>query len=100
MYAIVRLNTFDEQKLAAAADDVAAFDRLHSSQPGYVGNLVVDLDPGRRLVVNLWDSEQDAVSALSILGPEVDRILTPLMNAPPQLIGTGPVSSTDLIRAR
>jgi hypothetical protein len=99
MYAIVRLNTFDEQRLAAAGDELAAFDKLHASQPGYVGNLVVDLGPGRRLVVNLWNSEHDATSALSIVGPEVDRVLTPLMNAPSQVIGTGPVTSTDLIRA-
>jgi hypothetical protein len=96
MYAIVRLNTFDEMKLTAAAGQLAEFDELHSSQTGYVGNVVVDLGRGQRLIVNLWESEQDATAALSTLGPEVGRVFAPLMRAPSKLIGTGRVTTTDL----
>jgi hypothetical protein len=96
MYAIVRLNTFDEKQLTAAAGQLAEFDQLHSSQAGYAGNVVVDLGRGQRLIVNLWDSEQDATAALSTLGPQVGRVLAPLMRAPSKLIGTGHVTTTDL----
>ena len=53
MFAIVRLNSFDPIKLAASPA-LEQFDRIHRSQPGYVGTIVVDLQAGRRLVLNLW----------------------------------------------
>lgn len=99
MYAIVRLNSFDPAKLAASRDRLDQFDGAHASQPGYVGNLLVDLQAGRRLVVNLWQSEEHAATALSILGPQVEQVLLPLMSGPSELIGVGSVISTDLIRA-
>ncbi len=96
MYAIVRLNTFDEHKLALAAPDLDQFARLHASQPGYAGSLTVALGQGRRLIINLWDSEQHAVTGLSNLRAQVGRVLEPLMTAPSQLLGAGPVVETDL----
>ena len=53
MIAIVRLNSFDPIKLAASPA-LEQFDQLHRNQPGYVGTIVVDLQAGRRLVLNLW----------------------------------------------
>lgn len=98
MYAIVRLNTFDPDKLAAASDNLQQFDETHAAQPGYLGSVVIDLQAGRRLALNLWESEQHATAALSVLGPEVRRFLNPLMTNPSELLGAGAVISTSPIR--
>lgn len=92
MYAVVRLNTWDDAKRAAAADDVAEFDRVHAEQPGFLGSLVVDLGEGREAILNLWESEEQATAALPVVGPLVGRLLEPLMAEPSQLLGTGPVA--------
>ncbi len=97
MYAIARINSFDESRLAAAAPRVRSFEKLHAAQPGYRGSLVIDLNDGRRLLVNLWESEQHAFAALSVVGDDVEQVLMPLMSSPSQLLGAGPVVSTDLI---
>jgi hypothetical protein len=99
MYAVLRLNSFDPAKLVVSADMLEEFEKIHAAQPGYVGSVVVDLGTGRRFALNLWESEQHSVSALQVLGPEVGRLLGPLMVAPSQLIGAGPVLSSDLVRA-
>lgn len=91
MYAVVRLNAWDDAKRSAAAGDVAEFDRLHAEQPGFLGSLVVDLGEGRHAIINLWTSEQAATAALPVVGPAVGRLLEPLMAAPSQLVGTGAV---------
>jgi hypothetical protein len=96
MFGIVRINSFDEHKLAAASSDLRDFAGLHASQPGYAGSVTVKLAEGRRLTVNLWDSELDAAAGLSNLRAQVGHVLEPLMAAPSQLIGAGPVD-TDLI---
>jgi hypothetical protein len=95
MYAIVRLNSFDPIKLDASPA-LEQFDQIHRNQPGYVGTMVVDLHAGRRLVLNLWESEEHSAAALSVVGPEVGRLLEPLMSHPSELIGAGTVISTDL----
>jgi len=97
MYAIVRLNSYNPDKLAAAGDRLEQFDKLHASQPGYVGSVVVDLQAGRRLVLNLWESEEHSVAALSVLGPEVGQVLNPLMSKPSELVAVGTVLSADLM---
>jgi hypothetical protein len=99
MYAVLRLNTFDPVKLAVSADLLEEFDRIHAAQPGFVGSVVVDLGDGRRFALNLWESEQHSTAALQVLGQEVGRLLGTLMAAPSQLIGAGPVLSSDLVRA-
>jgi hypothetical protein len=96
MFAIVRLNSFDPIKLAASPA-LEQFDRIHRNQPGYVGTIVVDLQAGRRLVINLWESEDHSAAALSVVGPEVSRLLEPLMSQPSELVGAGTVISTDLV---
>lgn len=97
MYAIVRLNSYNPDKLAAAGGRLEQFDKLHAAQPGYVGGVVVDLQAGRRLVLNLWESEEHSVAALSVLGPEVGRVLNPLMSKRSELVGVGTVLSADLM---
>jgi len=98
MYAVVRLNSFDPVKLADSTS-LEQFDQIHRAQPGYVGTVVVDLQAGRRLALNLWESEEHSAAALSVVGPEVGRLLEPLMSQPSELVGTGTVLSTDLVRA-
>src|SRR5215813_7383194 len=97
MYAIARLNSFEPDKLADSADSLQQFDEAHAAQPGYLGSIVIDLHHGRRLVLNLWQSEAHSAAALSTLGPEVRRPLGPLMSKPSELLGAGTVVSTDLI---
>jgi hypothetical protein len=75
------------------------FQVRHASQPGYQGNIVVDAGNGRVLTVTLWETQEHATAARSVLEPEVQRLLRPLMTAPSQVIGTGPVVATDLTRA-
>jgi hypothetical protein len=96
MFAIVRLNSFDQVKLAASPA-LEEFDQIHRTQPGYVGSIVVDLQAGRRLVLNLWESEEYSAAALSAIGPEVGRLLEPLMSHPSEHVGAGTVISTDLV---
>lgn len=96
MYAVLRRNSFDAERLAAAEEALREFDALHASQPGYVGSVVVEQPDRRRLVLNLWLSEDHASRALAVLGPEVSRLLGPLMSAPSELVGVGHVIATDL----
>ncbi len=91
MYAVLRINHFDPERLADAGDRVAEFDRLHAAQPGFVGAIVVDLGEGRRFSVNLWESEEHGRAALPVLVPVVDRLLGPLMSGPSEFVGSGPV---------
>lgn len=100
MYAIARLNTFDPDKLAAAWESLQQFDSVHSTQPGYIGSITLDLHEGRRLVINVWQSRQHATKALSVLGPEIGKVLNPLMLETSQLLGSGEVISTDLIPSK
>ena len=96
MFAIVRLNTFDLDRLANARQDIEEFDALHAGQPGYVGSLVLDLNQGRRLVINVWQSKEHSEAALGTLAPQVGRLLNPLMTAPSEFLGAGVVISTEL----
>ena len=91
MYAILRVNTYDPQKLAAAGDRVAEFDRLHAAQPGAEGSIGVDLGEGRRFVLNLWDSVEASRAGQRVLVPQLQRLLVPLMSEPSQFLGSGPV---------
>jgi hypothetical protein len=92
MFAVVRLNSFDPVKLADSTS-LEQFDQIHRAQPGYVGTVVVDLQAGRRLALNLWESEEHSAAALSVVGPQVGRLLEPLMSQPSELVGAGRVLS-------
>ena len=100
MYAVLRLTTYDPERLAAGADRVAEFDRLHSAQPGFLGSAVVDLGGGRRFFLNLWESAAAAEAGRQALGPVVDDLLGPFMAAPSQLLGAGPVIDPGPLGAR
>ncbi|MPZ12923.1 MAG: hypothetical protein GEU73_00590 [Chloroflexi bacterium] len=99
MYAVARFNTYDTDKLAQGREQLAEFQELHSRQPGYRGAIIVDTGRGRWLTVNLWETQEQATAALPALVPVVQRLLEPMMAEPSQVIGTGPVVLTDLVRA-
>jgi hypothetical protein len=96
MYAVLRINSFDPGKLASSSEALDAFDKVHSAQPGYLGSTVVNLGHGRRFALNLWQSQEHSLAALSVLGNEVERLLGPLMSGPSEFIGAGTVISSDL----
>lgn len=95
MQAVLRVNSFDPGKLAAGREQLEEFDRIHAEQPGFLGSVTVDLGEGRRFVLNLWDTEVHRLSGLAALGPAVERLVNPLLAGPPELIGVGPVVSSD-----
>ena len=99
MYAVVRESIFDPSKLAQGSDQLAEFQVLRARQPGYQGNLVVDAGNGRLLTITLYGTEEQATAARAVLEPEAQRLLRPLMTAPSQVIGSGPVVVTDLTQA-
>ncbi|HEY6427405.1 MAG TPA: hypothetical protein VIX84_09240 [Acidimicrobiales bacterium] len=96
MYAILRGATYDTARLAQASETMTEFQDRHSSQPGYRGNVVVDAGDGRRLTLTIWETENHAAAARSVLEPEVRRLLDPLLTRPSQLVGTGRVTTMDL----
>jgi len=96
MRAVLRLNTFDEDLLTQSADQLSEFDRIHAEQPGFAGNMTIDLGGGRRVVLNLWQSEAAQRAGLEVLAPVVERLVNPLLVAPSELIGEGDVVSMAL----
>jgi hypothetical protein len=96
MYAVIRKNTFDPDQLIHAEGTLAEFRRLHAAQPGYAGSIEIDAGAAQSLIVNLWETEQDAQAGMAVLGPHVRRLLKPLMTDPSQLIGAGQVTAADL----
>jgi hypothetical protein len=98
MYAIIRKNTYDPAKLAHAGHVLGEFQALHAAQPGYAGSIDVDAGQGQRIIVNLWETEQDARAGLEVLVPYLQRLLEPLMAGPSQLVGFGEVAASDLTR--
>ncbi len=97
MYAVVRELRYDAAKLSGASGQLEEFQRLHASQPGYIGSLSVEAGQGRRVVVNLWQSEAQAFAGRAALEPAVRRLVEPLLAAPAQLLGAGPVVDNDLV---
>src|ERR1051325_6450560 len=98
MYAVIRDNQYDPKKLAQSAKEMAEFNERHAAQPGYEGNLVVDLSNGHMLIVTLWKTEQQAHAARVALEGDIERLLVPLMTRPSELVCAGPVVVADLPR--
>ena len=96
MQAVLRVNTFDPDKLAESSGQLEEFDEIHRAQDGYLGGVTVDLGEGRRFVLNLWASDENRQAGLRALGPEVERLVNPLLTKPSELIGVGPVVACDL----
>jgi hypothetical protein len=98
MYAVVRQNNYDPKRLARAGDELAEFQELHAAQLGYAGNLTIEMQPGQWLTATLWDTEAHAAAARETLGEHVQRLLSPLMTGPSELLGMGVVVASDLVR--
>ena len=98
LYAVVRDNTFDPEKLARGSGNIAEFQSAHAAQPGYRGSIVVDAGSGRQLALTLWNSQDEAEDARVALGPVIQRALVPLMAKPSTLGGLGEVIFDDLTR--
>ncbi len=98
MYVVVRDLRYDPLKLSSASGQMAEFQQLHASQPGYLGSLTVDAGEGRRIVVNVWETEVEAFAGREALEPAVRRLIEPLLTAPAALLGAGPVVDNDLFK--
>lgn len=90
MYAVVRVAEPDLEQTRASQDQLDEFDRQHRAQPGYRGTLAVDLGD-RQLVVNLWDSEEQAAAGRRAMSAAVEHVLNRVMAQPSRLLGSGPV---------
>jgi deazaflavin-dependent oxidoreductase (nitroreductase family) len=101
LYAVVRDNQYDPNKLAQGQRPLDQFQAFHDRQTGSLGTLVVDAGNDRWITSNVWESEEQAIAALPGLVPEVQRLIEPLLAAPSQLIVAGPVRVDTLVgRAR
>lgn len=100
MMAVVRHSAYNPDALTRGRGQMAQFERIHTAQPGYAGNIVVDLGDGERFVITLWGSEEQAAAARTALAPVVRDLLEPLERAPSRLLGVGPVITTDLTLSR
>ena len=97
MYAVIRKLAYDQTRLAQGGQQqLAAFRAIHERQPGFRGSMVIQADNGNTVALNLWDSEHDAMAGLSVLGPEVQRLLEPLLREPAVLVGAGHVVENTL----
>ncbi|SRR6266487_186269 len=99
MYAIIRENQYDPEKLMQSGKEMEEFNARHAAQPGYEGNLVIDLSKGRMLIVTVWKTEKQAHAARVTLEPDIQRLLVPLMTRPSQLVGAGSVVVSDLAKS-
>jgi hypothetical protein len=96
MYAVVRDNTLDSEKLVRDGGNIAEFHAAHAAQAGYLGSVIVDAGSGRQITLTLWRSAEEAEAARIALGPVIQRVLVPLMAAPSALVGVGEVIFNDL----
>ncbi len=98
MYVVVRELRYDLSKLSSATGQLAEFQQLHASQPGYLGSLTVEAGDGRRIAINVWETEAQAFAGRDALEPAVGRLIEPLLVARSALVGAGPVVDNDLIQ--
>lgn len=97
MYAVVRETFYPADLQLADEPAFREFQAEHARQPGYRGTVVVALGEGRHITVTLWNTAEDMHAAREALGPTVGRLLDPMMRAPSNLLGTGPVIAKDEI---
>jgi hypothetical protein len=97
MYAVIRKLIYDKDRLAAGGQQqLDEFSAIHERQPGFRGSLVMQVDDGRTVALNIWESEADAMAGLELLRPAVQQLLEPLLEQPAVLIGAGPVVENTL----
>jgi hypothetical protein len=91
MYAIVRKNTYDPDKLAQGRQQVAKFDAVHARQPGFRGTISIDVGDSQVVVINLWDSREAARAGLEQMRPVAEELIQPLLAGESTLVGEGPL---------
>ncbi len=90
MYAVARINTVDPADPDAARDQLADLAAGHADQPGYLGNLIVDIGANRQLIVNLWQDEDRSNAGRIALGPLAAKHFgSPTRSS--EFLGAGPV---------
>lgn len=92
MYAIARINHVNESDDPTLVVHRARFAAEHAAQPGFRGSLALTLFDGGELVVNLWTDEASALTAREALASAIEDHLVPLLTAPSELLGAGPVT--------
>jgi hypothetical protein len=100
MYAVFRETRYAPDQAIHETAEFREFQALHADRRGYQGTVVAEVGGGRYLTVTLWKTAEDMAAAREALGPVVQRLLDPLMTAPSQLLGTGPVVVDDLSRVQ
>lgn len=98
MYAVIRVDSLDPVKVSEATGELRWFEELRAEQPGFLGSIVIGLDGNRRVVVDLWESEECSRAGLALLGAWDARLLAPLRTEPSQLIGAGVTTTTGGLR--
>lgn len=96
MYAVVRETTYPMDTSLRDRPEFKAFQDAHSALRGYRGTVVTHVGSGRYITVTLWETRDDMNAARDAIGPDVGKLIEPLMTAPSQLIGTGEVAYTDI----
>ncbi len=99
VYAVIRRNRYDRAKLAQGRQQLDEFDEIHARQPGFRGTISIDCGNDSVVVLNLWESEEQAKAGLEVLRPVVQRLLVPLLATESELIGEGNVIA-DSVTAR
>ncbi len=89
MHAIVRKNTSNPAKPAPARHALDEFQALHAAQPGIAGSIDTETGQGQRIIVNLWQTGQDARAAGRRPSHPRAAPAKPLTAGPSQLIGSG-----------
>lgn len=100
MFAVIRDNRFDPEKLISGAELLEQFQATHAAQAGYRGNLTIDAGNGRHLLVTLWDSGAKAQAARAGLEPAIRDFVMPILAEPSQFIGSGEVIYDDMTSDR
>ena len=72
------------------------FYALRNQQPGYRGSTMMDAGDGRTVTVTVWESEQAADAAGTILQAQAERLLGPLWNRPSRVVYQGPVIGDEI----
>ena len=91
MFVLIRESSYHpgayEQGQAAREE----FYALRAQQPGYRGSTVMDAGNEQTVTVTVWESEQAADAATTILQPQAERLLGPLWSSPSRVVYQGPI---------
>ncbi|HEY3504107.1 MAG TPA: hypothetical protein VGN37_15145 [Actinocatenispora sp.] len=96
MYAVVREWPFHAGRLTEGQQRLDTYVTRVREQPGYRGEIMIDLGHGHRVTLTLWRSAAHAAAARAVLDAEIRRLLAPLLVAPSQIVAVGEVIASDV----